>query len=224
MQLYDLAGESENQSWSPFCWRIKLALRHKNIVFETVPWRYFQKEEFASRGLSTVPVLVDGDRQIEDSWNIAEYLDSAYPSSPRLFAGPSERGTARFIKHWIESEVHVRLRPITLLPMFQKLDPRDRDYFRRSREERLGRTLEAVSSGDHRAEREALRDSLEPARRLILEQPYIAGETPGFSDHIVAGALLWGCFACSEDLLESSDPLAQWRDELLRSYGISPKF
>ena len=36
-----------------------------------------------------VPVLVDGDRTLHDSWNIAEYLDEAYPDLPSLFFGSS---------------------------------------------------------------------------------------------------------------------------------------
>ena len=36
-----------------------------------------------------VPVLVDGDRTLHDSWNIAEYLDEAYPDLPSLFFGNS---------------------------------------------------------------------------------------------------------------------------------------
>lgn len=34
-----------------------------------------------------VPVLIDGDRTLHDSWKIAEYLDSQYPDLPLLFFG-----------------------------------------------------------------------------------------------------------------------------------------
>lgn len=35
-----------------------------------------------------VPVLVDGDRHIIDSWEILKYLEATYTDKPRLF-GPS---------------------------------------------------------------------------------------------------------------------------------------
>lgn len=34
-----------------------------------------------------VPVLIDGDRTLHDSWKIAEYLDTQYPDLPLLFFG-----------------------------------------------------------------------------------------------------------------------------------------
>ncbi len=34
-----------------------------------------------------VPVLIDGDGTLHDSWKIAEYLDSQYPDLPLLFFG-----------------------------------------------------------------------------------------------------------------------------------------
>lgn len=34
-----------------------------------------------------VPVLIDGDQTLHDSWRIAEYLDSQYPDLPLLFFG-----------------------------------------------------------------------------------------------------------------------------------------
>ena len=38
-------------------------------------------------GQSLVPVLVDGGRVVNDSWNIACYLDEAYPDRPKLMEG-----------------------------------------------------------------------------------------------------------------------------------------
>ncbi len=34
-----------------------------------------------------VPVLIDGNRTLHDSWKIAEYLDTQYPDLPLLFFG-----------------------------------------------------------------------------------------------------------------------------------------
>ena len=43
IQLYDLAGADENSRFSPFCWRARMALAHKGLAYETIPWRYSDK-------------------------------------------------------------------------------------------------------------------------------------------------------------------------------------
>src|SRR5690348_18091718 len=75
IQLYDLAGAEDDRRFSPYCWRIRMALRHKGLEFETIPWRFTEKDVIAPHGSQTVPVLVDGGKAIYDSWTIAEYLD-----------------------------------------------------------------------------------------------------------------------------------------------------
>ena len=47
-------------------------------------------------GSKTVPVLVDGDRWIADSWTIANYLEDTYPDSPSLFGGAAARRLTRY--------------------------------------------------------------------------------------------------------------------------------
>ena len=91
LRLYDLAGADPNRRFSPYCWRIRLALAHKRLAIETIPWRFTEKAEIAPSGSKTVPVLVDGDRWIADSWTIANYLEDAYPDSPSLFGGAAAR-------------------------------------------------------------------------------------------------------------------------------------
>jgi Glutathione S-transferase, N-terminal domain len=76
MKLYDLAGAEDDLRFSPNCWRIKMALEHKGLVAETVPWRFVEKDVIAFSGQKAVPVLVDGDKSVSDSWEIARYLES----------------------------------------------------------------------------------------------------------------------------------------------------
>ena len=60
LRLYDLAGAQPERRFSPYCWRIRLALAHKNLPVETIPWRFTEKAEIAASGQTLVPVLVDG--------------------------------------------------------------------------------------------------------------------------------------------------------------------
>src|SRR6185436_6817693 len=83
-KLYDLAGADPARRFSPYCWRTKLALAHKGLGVETVPWRFTEKDVIAFSGSKLVPVLVDGDCTVYDSWTIANYLEDTYPDAPSL--------------------------------------------------------------------------------------------------------------------------------------------
>ena len=220
MLLYDLAGADERLRWSPFCWRVKLALKHKQLPYDTVPWHYFQKDLIAPSGHGAVPVLVVGDRYLADSWEIAEHLEAAHPHRRPLFREPAPHALTLFIKHWVEAEVHAHLRHLTMLDMLRLLDPRDQAYFRTSREQVFGQPLEAFCA-DRAHHRQQLQRSLDPARRLLLAHPFLCGTEPGFGDHLLLSALLWGWLACGEELLAPDDPVARWRDGLMRHYEIS---
>src|SRR6266496_2879469 len=60
--LYDLAGAEPDRRFSPFCWRARMALAHKGLEVETVPWRFAEKDAIAFSGQGRVPVLIDGDK------------------------------------------------------------------------------------------------------------------------------------------------------------------
>ena len=41
--LYDLAGAQDDRRFSPYCWRTRMALAHKGLSVDTVPWRFTTK-------------------------------------------------------------------------------------------------------------------------------------------------------------------------------------
>jgi Glutathione S-transferase, N-terminal domain len=47
IKMFDLAGAEPDRRFSPYCWRIKLALMHKGLEFETIPWRFTDKSVIA---------------------------------------------------------------------------------------------------------------------------------------------------------------------------------
>lgn len=105
-KLYELAGSDPARLFSPFCWRVRLALAHKGLEFDSIPWRFTDKEVIAFSGQGLVPVLVDGDKVVSDSWEIASYLEDAYPEKPSVFGGDGGRGAARFVASWTEGILH----------------------------------------------------------------------------------------------------------------------
>ncbi len=217
LKLYDLAGAEDGRRFSPYCWRVKMALLHKGLDFETIPWRFTEKDALAPYKSTTVPVLVDGSNSIYDSWAIALYLDEVYPSRPRLFSGTEARTLTDFFNQWAIKSVHAPLLRVIVLDLFAKLHENDKAYFRESREKRFGKTLEAYA-GDPREALSAFRGALDPVRPVLVQNPFLAGNGPGFSDYILFGAFQWARVMSPVRLLEPDDPVFAWRERLLKLF------
>ena len=141
IKMYDLAGADENRRFSPYCWRIRLAFAHKGLVVKYIPWRFTEKYKIKFSGQERVPVLIDGNKTVSDSWEIAKYLENEYPDSPSL---KLEHGEVLFIKFWAETVLHPEMLKLLVLDIHNNLRPEDQSYFRESRENMLGRPLEEV--------------------------------------------------------------------------------
>jgi glutathione S-transferase len=176
LRLYDLAGADPERRFSPYCWRIRLALAHKELPIETIPWRFTDKEAIAPSGQGRVPVLVDGERWIADSWPLANYLEDAYADRPSLFGGLAGRPLSRFYSCLGDTLV-AAIFPFVALDILDVLHEKDRDYFRKTREERVGTTLEAFTA-DREQRLPAFRASLAPLRLTLKDQPFVGGERP----------------------------------------------
>lgn len=222
--LYELAGEEEDRRFSPYCWRIVMALRHKGLDFESVPWRFTEKDTIAFAGTDKVPVLVDGEVAIHDSPAIAAYLEKAYPDRPSLFGGSREaEALSRFYVDWADTALHPALFRLIVADIPQHLGSIDAEYFRRSREARIGTTLEAFSA-DPGPKLEVLRQVLTPLRRTLAHQPFLAGEAPAWADYTVFGAFQWARGASPLKLLAEDDPVYRWRGAMLELFdGLAGK-
>jgi glutathione S-transferase len=218
LQLYDLAGAEPERRFSPYCWRTKLALAHKGLTAETIPWRFSDKSVIAFSGQGRVPVLVDGDRVVSDSWAIATYLEEAYPDRPSLFSGPSAMAVSRFINCWADGVLVPAIARLLAVDIFAHLHAKDRQYFRASREERFGMTLEEASA-NREVKVGGLRQSLEPMRAMLGTQAYFAGDRPAYPDYIVFGVFQWARCISEFRLLTRDDPVSLWRARILDEFA-----
>ena len=125
IKMYDLAGAESDRRFSPFCWRTRFALAHKELDVETIPWRYGDKALLAFANWERVPVIVDQGRSVVDSWAIASYLESAYPARPSLFEGPGGLGLARFYNAWADAVLNPALTRFVMLDAYNHLAPAD---------------------------------------------------------------------------------------------------
>jgi glutathione S-transferase len=216
--LYALAGADKARQFSPHVWKTVLSLAHKGLDYETVPVGFTEIPGIENGGTATVPLLRDGDALVRDSFTIALYLDEAYPERPSLFGGQGGQAMARFIENWSQSVLHMAITRIAILDIHDLLGEADRAYFRRSREERLGASLEDIAAAG-RAEIEGFAKKLQPLRNMLKIQPFIGGEGPLFPDYIVFGALQWLRTTAGTKVLEDDDPVALWFARCLDLHG-----
>jgi glutathione S-transferase len=218
-KLYDLAAANPNFRFSPYCWRTKLALAHKNLPFETIPWRFTEKNRIAFSGQKQVPVLVDGGTVVTDSSAIADYQEAHYPNEASLFGDAAARALTYFIRKWTEDTLHPTIVKIVLPDIFKILHPKDQLYFRETREASQGLTIEALAA-QRPAHLPAFHAALVPLRHTLERQPFVAGAAPAYADHIVFGALKWATMTSATALLSPDDLITHWMQSVLDTYGL----
>jgi len=216
--MYDLAGTEANRRFSPFCWRARMALAHKRLEVETIPWRFTEKDKLPSPNDGRVPVIIDGDRVVHDSSAIADYLEERYSDRPSLFHGGATKGLSKFVQNWTETVLQVGLVRLVVLDIWKHIGPADQAYFRQSREARFGATLEDVVK-DREAHLPAFRGSLDPLRRTVERQDFVCGAAPAYADYVVFGAFQWARSISDFELLAADDAVYAWRGRMLDLFG-----
>jgi glutathione S-transferase len=193
------------RSASPYVWRIRYALAHKGLAFESVHHGFTEiPAAFAGR-FRTVPVLEMQGIMLAESWDIADHLDRMFPDRPRLFSGPPEYAMVRLFEAWFAQEVTRKLFRLYALDVHNAARPVDRAYFRQSREARIkGVTLE-----DFTANRATLlpatRESLGPLRAQLARYPFLGGDVPNYADYIALGTFQWVASVSTLPLLARDD-------------------
>lgn len=213
--LYDLVGADPSRLFSPHCWKVRMALAHKGLAFETVLKTFVEVKTIEGGTDRTVPVIRDGDTVVHDSFAIAEYLDDTYPDRPTLFGGPEGRALSRFVEAWSLRSLHSAIVGLALMDVYEMQDEPNREHFRRTREARFGKPLEDVQTGTAEAQAQILSTALEPLRGTLARQNFIGGASPLFADYIVFGALQWLRVCKPEWALDDGDPVSAWFERCL---------
>jgi glutathione S-transferase len=206
--LYDLAGR-DGRRFSPHCWRTRMALAHKGLACEARPTQFSEIAKIGHGQVRTVPAIADGERLIGDSWAIAQYLEATYPERPSLFGGAGGEAVTRFVQNWCGAVLHAGLIGMVVLDIWEQLAPEDQVYFRTSREQRFGRTLEEVQAG-REARLEGFQNCLQPLRMTLQDAPFLGGAQPLYADYLVFGALQWARVISPFRVLEADDPMYAW--------------
>ena len=223
LKLYELVGADAGRPFSPFCWRTRMALAHKGLSAETIPWCFTEKEAIAPHKSDKVPVLLDGETSVVDSWAIANYLEDSYPDRPSLFGGEGGRAMARMLNWWGDLSIVGGIFPLIIADIPLNLKPVDAAYFRKTREARFGKPLEEIMSGRDKAV-EGFRKSLDPLRLTLKTQQFLGGAAPNYADFIVFGPFQWARVVSKFKLLAEDDSVYAWRERLFDAFdGMARK-
>lgn len=210
--LYDLKS-LDGRKLSPFGQRVHLALRHKGLPLDKVELvRFVDKDAIAFARSQTVPVLVDGETVVADSWRIANHLEDHYPDRPSLFGGDAGRALSRYFNNWCGLWLTPEIASFILFDMLRHLDEEDRAYIHRTREPRFG-PLERLNE-TREARLPAFRKALDPLRLTVKQNGNLHGATPGMADFIIAAAFHWAEQSSEFALLGVDDPLYSWSRRL----------
>ena len=213
-ELFELRGADPELLFSPYCWRVRLALLHKGLEFHSRPLCFTDKTPLACSGQQLVPVLRDGDSVVHDSVAIFQYLDRTYPERPLLGAGEAAN-RARLLERVIFQALRMPLLKILVPRVHAVIGPADQDYFRTTREKALGSTLEAFA--DPEAGAVQLRQALAPLEAWLADQPYLDGDSAGGTDYLVGGLFFWAwCLGTQPWATDSK--VGAWFQRLLNHY------
>jgi glutathione S-transferase len=219
--VYERVGHNGCQP-SPFSWRTRYALTHKDLDVEYRRMRFCDVETIQRlSGQRLVPILIDGDTVVNDSWNIATYLEDRFPDRPSLFGESASRAVTRLVNHWADTTFHLPLRMLIFPNFVQCLCPEDRDYFLRSRENEFGMTVEQIREQGARW-RKKFEAACLPLERLLREQDFIGGHSPRYADYIVFSDFLQAHVCGHTDLLRPGSPIARWRMRMSDAFETLP--
>lgn len=212
--FYDLIG-ADGLSFSPNTWRSRLALAHTGFAHDVRGIGFTDIPSVCGGQHKTVPILeLDDSQSICGSDLIADYLEEQNPGAGLLGAG---RSWVRFYEAWALPNIAGHLLPMLAHDIHDHLQDKDKEYFRTTREKRLGKTLEEAAAG--REERlGAFSKSLMPARMRLAGADYLGGDQPNYMDHILVSYFQWARAVSTLQIIGEDDKLWPWLQRMLDQY------
>ncbi|XP_017977503.1 PREDICTED: glutathione S-transferase zeta class isoform X1 [Theobroma cacao] len=115
--------------WQSSCsWRVRFALNLKGLSYEYKAVNLAKGEQFTPdfeklNPLHFVPVLVDGDVVVSDSYAILMYLEEKYPQRTLLPADPQQKAlNLQFIMPQVASIISSSIQPLLMLSILKYLE------------------------------------------------------------------------------------------------------
>ncbi|MFQ3361041.1 MAG: glutathione S-transferase N-terminal domain-containing protein [Alphaproteobacteria bacterium] len=200
--LYELSGKNDVR-FSPYCWRARMALNYKNLDFKTVPIKFTEKNLIEFSGQKLLPIMVDNDIVVTDSWNIACYLDKKYLGNKNLFMD-AELNFDHFVNQWADKMLNGAIIKIVINDITKHLDTKDKDYFIKSRSQRFGISPKDMADKSIDSLNQ-LYKYISFLNSILEKQEFISGDSIGYSDFVIAGSLKWGKQVTDVDLIDKNN-------------------
>lgn len=216
--LYELCGADPDCLFSPYTWRVRLALGLKGLDFESRPTPFTEIAAGLDTGHAKVPVLVDGGLTVAESFDICTHLEDAHPDTPTLFGGAGGRENAALIDNLIITGLYPTISRMIVKDIHDQLAPADQAYFRETREARFGASLEDVQRGRDK-ERERFQTFLKPYRRRLDDTAFLGGDASLFADLALAASFCWAIATSPYDTLDGDKVMHGWLDRVLDACG-----
>lgn len=217
IKTYDITTQ-DGTRFSPHAWRTTMALAHKGLSTDCSKIGFIDIPGICDGGRKIVPTIEHGDTVLSDSWSIALYLEETFPEGPSLFGGEKGKAHAAFLNNWAAFSLHPLVIRVIILDIFNRLQDKDRDYFRTSREGRFGMSLEDFAAGGDEAQGK-LKGVLMPLAKTLEAQPWMGGPVPSYADYIVFGAFQWVRTTSTFDLAAlGGEPVQKWLEATLALY------
>jgi glutathione S-transferase len=181
---------------SPFSRKIRLVLKEKNLDFDMVIERVWERRPdfLAMSPAGEVPVLVEPDGTIlADATAITEYLEEIYPERPLIGATPIERAETRRLVAWFDVKFN---REVTVNLVEEKIMKRF-----------LG--LGQPNSQAIRAGCQNIKHHLDYIAYLMERRSYLAGDSFGLAD-ITAAAHISAVDYLGDVPWEQHDGAKEW--------------
>lgn len=235
--------------YSPWSERARWALEHHGIAYRTIEHvpvigeRRLRKLVGEQRRPATVPVLIDGETVLTDSWAIAGWADRVGSGSPLIPAGQAAEvrrwteladtsmrsGRALVVAAMLQSpealdETLPPTVPGWLRPLLRPVNRRGTRWFARKYGLRLGDL--AAHAAQMRVGLAALREALAGGTRCLLGSfsyadiamaTLLQGVEPVADAYISLGPATRRAWTQSELARDYAD-LLRWRDELYRDH------
>jgi glutathione S-transferase len=212
LALYELCNASD-QSMSPYCWRIRESLLLLEIPFESRLVGFSEIQQLSDGSNLTVPMLVDAEKKIIGSWEIAHYLSTHHDPGSQLFGDEGQQALAGFVTDWIDATLLARVNRMLVKDNYDGFRVADQEYFRRSEEARQGQTLEKTQAA-REMERPEFQKLLHPARQFLKQRSFIGGAGPTYADFALHSTFQWARSVTRFKLLRPDDRLNDWIDRM----------
>ena len=234
---------------SHYCEKVRLILDYKGLDYRKieVTLGIGQLELFQMSGKRQVPVLKDGGDVIADSTAIAEYLDRKYPDKPIIPSDPKQKGLCLQMEQWADESIGLNARKALIGALSRNQS--FRTSVLPSATPGILKDLVGAIPGDFlsvlglgvgmgpdsvKEAEDALKRSLTALCFILLEQPYLVGETPTLADFAIAGLTMYvkvpaGGYVDVPDAMKGQgvsgiadvatfEPFFTWRDKLYSDF------